>query len=40
MAEINREIGLTAMLEGLGGGDSNQEIVDEKKAKEYKGKSF
>jgi len=40
MAEINREIGLTAMLQGLGGGDSNQEIIEEKKSKEDEGKSF
>ncbi|KAI1324652.1 putative hexose transport-related protein [Xylariaceae sp. FL0255] len=39
MAEINREIGLTAMLEGFGGGsggsgnsDSNQDVSEEKKA--------
>jgi hypothetical protein len=37
MAEINREIGLTAMLQGLGGSDSNQDIIyDEKKSKDEK----
>ncbi|KAI1810799.1 putative hexose transport-related protein [Poronia punctata] len=30
MAEINREIGLTAMIQGLGSGDSNPEVVYEK----------
>ncbi|KAI0102665.1 sugar transporter [Nemania sp. FL0031] len=34
MAEINREIGLTAMLQGLGGSDSNHDTVSEKKSKE------
>ncbi|GAP84441.1 putative high-affinity glucose transporter [Rosellinia necatrix] len=34
MAEINREIGLTAMLEGLEGADSNHDVASEKKSKQ------
>lgn len=34
MAEINREIGLTAMLLGLGGSDSIHDAMSEKKSKE------
>ncbi|KAI1333926.1 putative hexose transport-related protein [Xylariaceae sp. FL0016] len=33
MEEINREIGLTAMLHGMGSGDSNQNVADEKSEK-------
>lgn len=31
MAEINREIGLTALIQGLGG-DSKQDIIEPEKA--------
>ncbi|KAJ8111993.1 hypothetical protein ONZ43_g5492 [Nemania bipapillata] len=34
MAEINREIGLTAMLQGFGGSDSNHDIMPSEKLKE------
>ncbi|KAI0874302.1 putative hexose transport-related protein [Hypoxylon argillaceum] len=34
MAEINREIGLTAVLQGLGGSDSNHDIVSKEKSRE------
>ncbi|KAI1122027.1 sugar transporter [Nemania abortiva] len=34
MAEINREIGLTAMLQGLGGSGSSHDAVSEKKSKD------
>ncbi|KAI5917907.1 putative hexose transport-related protein [Camillea tinctor] len=30
MEEINREIGLTALIQGLGGGDSNQDVTEKK----------
>jgi hypothetical protein len=40
MAEINREIGLTAMLQGLGGSDSNNDTAYEKKSREDEGKSM
>ncbi|KAI1372379.1 general substrate transporter [Hypoxylon crocopeplum] len=33
MEEINREIGLTAMLQGLGGGSSNNDVSSERKEK-------
>lgn len=34
MEEINREIGLTAMLQGLNGSDSKHDGGSEKKSKE------
>ncbi|GAW23322.1 hypothetical protein ANO14919_128780 [Xylariales sp. No.14919] len=34
MEEINREIGLTAMIQGFGASDSNHDGTSEKKSKE------
>ncbi|TGJ87574.1 hypothetical protein E0Z10_g1227 [Xylaria hypoxylon] len=39
MEEINREIGLTAMIQALGGSDSNHDVTPEKKSKE-EGEAF